>query len=315
MNAPIVVKTELPEKILNKGKVRDIYEVNNDILLIATDRISAFDVVLPDPIPSKGVCLTQLSKFWFDYTKKSIPNHVITTEVSEFPTELHPYKTQLAYRSMLVKKTTVIPIECIVRGYLSGSAWSSYKKDGTVCGITLPPGLRESDQFPDPLFTPSTKAKAGHDINISIAEMKKLVGLDVAETLNDYSLKIYNTAVKYAKKRGIIIADTKFEFGMYNDQIIWIDEALTPDSSRFWPAENYQPGKPQPSFDKQYVRDYLNSTGWDPTQAPTTSHRRDLTEISRGIRENHREEIPVHLTTNKKNHVFSPASLKKKGKD
>jgi phosphoribosylaminoimidazole-succinocarboxamide synthase len=285
MNAPIVVETELPAKILNKGKVRDIYEVNHDILLIATDRISAFDVVLPDPIPSKGVCLTQLSKFWFDYTKKSIPNHVISTEISEFPKELHAYKTQLAYRSMLVKKTKVIPIECIVRGYLSGSAWSSYKKDGTVCGVKLSGGLQESGQFPEPLFTPSTKAKSGHDINISIAEMKKLVSSDVADTLHDYSLKIYNIAVKYARKRGIIIADTKFEFGMYNDEIIWIDEALTPDSSRFWPAVSYEPGKPQPSFDKQYVRDYLNSTGWDHNSAPPNLPEQVIAETSKKYQE------------------------------
>lgn len=285
MNAPIVVETELPAKILNRGKVRDIYEVNHDILLIATDRISAFDVVLPDPIPSKGVCLTQLSKFWFDYTKKSIPNHVISTEISEFPKELQSFKTQLAYRSMLVKKTKVIPIECIVRGYLSGSAWNSYKKDGTVCGVKLSGGLQESDQFPEPLFTPSTKAKSGHDINISIAEMKKLVGSDVADTLHDYSLKIYNTAVKYARKRGIIIADTKFEFGMYNNEIIWIDEALTPDSSRFWPAESYEPGKPQPSFDKQYVRDYLNSTGWDHNSAPPNLPEQVIAETSKKYQE------------------------------
>jgi len=285
MNTPIVVQTELPAKILNKGKVRDVYEIHNDILLIATDRLSAFDVVLPDPIPSKGVCLTQLSKFWFDYTKKSIPNHVISTEVSDFPKELHPYKEQLAYRSMLVKKTKVVPIECIVRGYLSGSAWSSYKKDGTVCGVKLPGGLKESDQFPEPLFTPSTKAKEGHDLNISIAEMKKIVGDDVGNTLNEYSLKIYDTAVKYAKKRGIIIADTKFEFGMYNNEIIWIDEALTPDSSRFWPADSYQPGKSQPSFDKQYVRDYLNSTGWDHNSAPPHLPPQVIAETSKKYQE------------------------------
>ncbi len=285
MIAPIVIETELPAKILNKGKVRDVYEVNNDILLIATDRLSAFDVVLPDPIPSKGVCLTQLSKFWFDYTKKSIPNHVISTEISDFPKELQAFKTQLAYRSMLVKKTKVIPIECIVRGYLSGSAWNTYKKDGTVCGVKLPSGLKESDQFAEPLFTPSTKAKAGHDINISIAEMKKLVGSDIGNTLNDYSLKIYDTAVKYAKKRGIIIADTKFEFGTYNDEIIWIDEALTPDSSRFWPSQSYEPGKPQPSFDKQYVRDYLNSTGWDHNSAPPNLPRQVIAETSKKYQE------------------------------
>lgn len=285
MNAPIVIQTELPAKILNKGKVRDVYEINDNILLIATDRLSAFDVVLPDPIPSKGVCLTQLSKFWFDYTKKSIPNHVISTEITDFPTELHPYQAQLAYRSMLVKKTQVIPIECIVRGYLSGSAWNSYKKDGTVCGMKLPSGLKESDQFPEPLFTPSTKAKEGHDLNISIAEMKKIVGEDVGDTLNEYSLKIYTTAVKYAKKRGIIIADTKFEFGVYKDEIIWIDEALTPDSSRFWPADSYQPGKPQPSFDKQYVRDYLNSTGWDHNTAPPRLPPQVIAETSKKYQE------------------------------
>ena len=285
MNTPIVVETELPIKILNKGKVRDIYEVNHDILLVATDRISAFDVVLPDPIPSKGVCLTQLSKFWFDYTKKSIPNHVISTDILEFPTELHPYQAQLAYRSMLVKKTKVIPIECIVRGYLSGSAWKSYQHDQTVCGITLPGGLQESEQFPEPLFTPSTKAKSGHDINISIQEMETLVGSDVTKTLQEYSLKIYTTAVKYARKRGIIIADTKFEFGRYNDDIIWIDEALTPDSSRFWPADSYEPGKPQPSFDKQYVRDYLNSTGWDHNSSPPQLPKQVITETTKKYQE------------------------------
>ena len=268
MNAPIVIQTELPAKILNKGKVRDVYEINDNILLIATDRLSAFDVVLPDPIPSKGVCLTQLSKFWFDYTKKSIPNHVISTEITDFPKELHPYQAQLAYRSMLVKKTQVIPIECIVRGYLSGSAWNSYKKDGTVCGMKLPSGLKESDQFPEPLFTPSTKAKEGHDLNISIAEMKKIVGEDVGDTLNEYSLKIYTTAVKYAKKRGIIIADTKFEFGLFEGKLILIDEVMTPDSSRFWPADQYQPGRGQPSFDKQFVRDWLLASHWDRNSPP-----------------------------------------------
>ena len=265
MNTNIVVNTDLPVKVLNKGKVRDIYEVDNNILLVATDRISAFDIVLPDPIPSKGVCLTQLSKFWFDYTKKIVPNHVISTEVDEFPEELREYRKQLTYRSMLVKKTKVIPIECIVRGYISGSAWSSYKKDGTVCEKKLPSGLQESEQFPEPLFTPSTKAKSGHDINISVAEMENLVGSEVADTLNDYSLKIYNTAAEYARKRGIIIADTKFEFGFYDNELILIDEVLTPDSSRFWPKESYQPGGAQKSFDKQYLRDYLLSINWDKT--------------------------------------------------
>ena len=285
MNTNIVVNTDLPVKILNKGKVRDIYEVDSNLLLIATDRISAFDIVLPDPIPSKGVCLTQLSKFWFDYIKKSVPNHVISTDVDEFPEQLKEYRKQLTYRSMLVKKTKVIPIECIVRGYISGSAWSSYKKDGTVCGIKLPGGLQESEQFPEPLFTPSTKAKSGHDINISLPEMKKLVGSDVANILNDYTLKIYNTAAEYARKRGIIIADTKFEFGKYHNEIIWIDEALTPDSSRFWYADSYQPGVPQQSFDKQYVRDYLNSIGWDHNSIPPNLPQQVINETTKKYQE------------------------------
>ena len=268
MSSTVVVETDLPVKIVNKGKVRDIYEIKNNLLLVATDRISAFDVVLLEPIPSKGVCLTQLSKFWFEYTKNIIPNQVVSTDVDEFPEELKKYRKQLEYRSMLVKKTKVIPFECIVRGYISGSAWNSYKKDGMVCGVKMPKGMKESEQFPEPLFTPSTKAKSGHDINISFEEMKKLAGPKVATTLQDYSLKIYNTAAAYARKRGIIIADTKFEFGMINNEIIWIDEALTPDSSRFWPIDSYEPGKPQASFDKQYVRDYLNSTGWDHNSAP-----------------------------------------------
>jgi phosphoribosylaminoimidazole-succinocarboxamide synthase len=285
MGSMVVVETELPVKIVTKGKVRDIYEVENNLLLIATDRISAFDVVLPEPIPSKGICLTQLSKFWFEYTKNIVPNQVISTDVNEFPDELKQFKKQLEYRSMLVKKTKVIPYECIVRGYISGSAWSSYIKDGTVCGMTLPKGMKESEQFPEPLFTPSTKAKSGHDINISFDEMKKLAGSDVANTLREYSLKIYNTATEYARKRGIIIADTKFEFGMFNNEIIWIDEALTPDSSRFWPADSYEPGKSQPSFDKQYVRDYLNSTGWDHNSTPPHLPKHVIAETTKKYQE------------------------------
>jgi phosphoribosylaminoimidazole-succinocarboxamide synthase len=285
MNAQIVVNTDLPLPIVSKGKVRDIYSANGNLLLVATDRISAFDIVLPDPIPSKGVCLTQLSKFWFDYTKDSIPNQVISTEVTDFPKNIQQYKKELAHRSMLVKKTKVVPIECIVRGYLSGSAWGSYQKDGTVCGIKLPKGLRESDQFDEPLFTPSTKAKAGHDINISFDEMARLVGNPVAKKLQEYSLTIYNTAVQYARKRGIIIADTKFEFGQLNDELVWIDEALTPDSSRFWPADQYEPGRPQPSFDKQYVRDYLISTGWDKNSAPPRLPSEVVAETTRKYQE------------------------------
>jgi phosphoribosylaminoimidazole-succinocarboxamide synthase len=285
MNSTVVVETDLPVKIVNKGKVRDIYEIKNNLLLVATDRISAFDVVLPEPIPSKGICLTQLSKFWFDYTKNIIPNQVVTTDVDEFPEELKKYRKQLEYRSMLVKKTKVIPYECIVRGYISGSAWNSYKKDGTVCGVKMPKGMKESEQFPEPLFTPSTKAAAGHDINISFEEMKKLAGSDIATTLQEYSLKIYNTAAAYARKRGIIIADTKFEFGMINNEIIWIDEALTPDSSRFWPADSYEPGKHQGSFDKQYVRDYLNSTGWDHNSTPPHLPKNVIAETTKKYEE------------------------------
>jgi phosphoribosylaminoimidazole-succinocarboxamide synthase len=285
MNSTVVVETDLPVKIVNKGKVRDIYEIKNNLLLVATDRISAFDVVLPEPIPSKGICLTQLSKFWFEYTKNIIPNQVVTTDVDEFPEDLKKYRKQLEYRSMLVKKTKVIPYECIVRGYISGSAWNSYKKDGTVCGVKMPKGMKESEQFPEPLFTPSTKAAAGHDINISFEEMKKHAGPKIATTLQEYSLKIYNTAAAYARKRGIIIADTKFEFGMLNNEIIWIDEALTPDSSRLWPADSYEPGKPQGSFDKQGVRDYLNSIGWDHNSTPPHLPKNVITETTKKYEE------------------------------
>ena len=264
----VISETTLPLKHISKGKVRDIYEIDGHLLLIATDRISAFDYVLPDPIPSKGACLTQLSKFWFNYTKDIVPNQVITTDIKNYPKTLQPYTKELQYRSMLVKKTKVVPIECIVRGYLSGSAWTSYQHDGTVCGIKLPTNMKESDTFPEPLFTPSTKADKGHDLNISTQEMNKIVGQKIGNQLEDYSLKIYTTAVKYAKTRGIIIADTKFEFGLLGDQLIWIDEALTPDSSRFWPADHYTPGRPQPSFDKQYVRDYLITTGWNRNSPP-----------------------------------------------
>jgi phosphoribosylaminoimidazole-succinocarboxamide synthase len=268
MISKVVINTDIPLNVVNKGKVRDIYQTDDNLLLVVTDRISAFDYVLPDPIPSKGVCLNQLSKFWFDYTKNIVPNHMISTEIDDFPDELKNHRESLEYRSMLVKKTKVIPIECIVRGYISGSAWKSYQKDQTVCGIKLPGGLKESEKFDEPLFTPSTKAETGHDINISFEKMVELVGKDVSEQIQDFSLKLYNTASEYARKRGIIIADTKFEFGKFNNEIILIDEALTPDSSRFWPADKYEPGKSQPSFDKQFVRDYLNSTDWDKNSAP-----------------------------------------------
>jgi phosphoribosylaminoimidazole-succinocarboxamide synthase len=264
----VVTQTDLPIKVFKKGKVRDVYETNNELLLVVTDRISAFDFVLHEAIPNKGVCLTQISKFWFDYFKDTVPSHMISADVKDFPEDLKRYENTLKGRSMLVKKAEVFPIECIVRGYISGSAWKSYKKDGTVCGIKLPPGLKESDKFDEPLFTPSTKADTGHDINISYEEMKKIIGEEDAEKLKNLSLKLYKEGAEYARRKGIIIADTKFEFGKVDDKIILVDEVLTPDSSRFWPADLYTPGKSQPSFDKQYVRDYLATTDWDKNSSP-----------------------------------------------
>ncbi len=263
-----ITELNLPFKEFKKGKVRDIYEVDDNLLLIVTDRVSAFDWVLPEAIPNKGICLTQISAFWFDYFKDIIPNHMISADITDFPSELQKYSDELYGRSMLVKKAEVLPIECIVRGYISGSAWRSYKKDNTVCGMKLPSGMQESEQFDEPLFTPSTKAETGHDENISYEEMENIIGADDAAKLKELSLKIYKTAAEYARKKGIIIADTKFEFGKIGDQIIIVDELLTPDSSRFWPADEYQPGKGQPSFDKQYVRDYLSTTDWDKNSDP-----------------------------------------------
>ncbi len=264
----VVTETNLPLKSFKKGKVRDVYDVNDKLLLIVTDRISAFDFVLNEPIPNKGVCLTQISKFWFDFFKDTALNHVISVDIGDFPDNLKQYKEILNGRSMLVKKAKVFPIECIVRGYLSGSAWKSYQKTGSVCGINLPKGLKESDKFAEPLFTPSTKAESGHDINISYDEMVKMIGKEDAEKIKDLSLELYNKGAEYALNKGIIIADTKFEFGKIDDNIIIVDELLTPDSSRFWPADEYEPGRSQPSFDKQYVRDYLSSTGWDKNSNP-----------------------------------------------
>ena len=264
----VVTQTDLPLKTFKKGKVRDVYETDDSLLLIVTDRISAFDYVLHEPIPFKGICLTQISKFWFDFFKDTVPSHVISTDIADFPEELKEHTGILNGRSMLVKKAKVFPIECIVRGYISGSAWKSYQKDGTVCGIKLPKGLKESDKFDEPLFTPSTKAESGHDINISFEKMEELIGDEDAEKIREQSIKIYKEGAKYTLSKGIIIADTKFEFGKIGDEIILVDELLTPDSSRFWPADLYEPGKSQPSFDKQYVRDYLTSTGWDKNSDP-----------------------------------------------
>ena len=258
----VVWQTDFPGlKLASRGKVRDIYEVGDDLLIVATDRLSAFDVVLPTPIPDKGRVLTQLSLFWFKTLEDILPHHVLSA--TEFPPPANVYSQQLAGRSMLCRKTRPLPIECVVRGYLAGSGWKDYRTSGKVCGVALPPGLRESDRLPAPIFTPSTKATSGHDENISFDEVVARVGGERAEELRSVSLEIYRRAAAYAEPRGILLADTKFEFGLIGDQLIWIDEALTPDSSRFWPAQGYQPGRSQPSFDKQYVRDYLESIGWN----------------------------------------------------
>jgi len=248
-------------KLRVRGKVRDIYELGDQLLIVATDRLSAFDVVLPTPIPDKGPVLTQLSLFWFEKLARVVPNHVISAD--NFAGVLAPYADALQGRAMLVRRTEPVPIECVVRGYLSGSGWKDYQKTGSVCGIALPAGLRESDRLPEPIFTPSTKATSGHDENISFDETVERIGQPLAEKLRDTSLAIYKSAAEFASARGIIIADTKFEFGLVGGELIWIDEALTPDSSRFWPGNQYMPGKPQPSFDKQYVRDYLEKIGWN----------------------------------------------------
>lgn len=250
--------------LLRQGKVRDIYDLGDALLMVATDRLSAFDVVMPNPIPGKGRVLTQMSRFWFAMVGGLIPNHLITAEVEKFPKVCRPYINILRDRSMLVRKAVPLPIECIVRGYLSGSGWKSYKDAGAVCGIRLPGGLQESDRLPEPLFTPSTKAELGaHDENISLEQAADMLGREMALQVRDISIAIYKQAVAFAEPRGIIIADTKFELGMVDGRLYLIDEILTPDSSRFWPKDTYQPGGPQKSFDKQYVRDYLVSLGWD----------------------------------------------------
>lgn len=261
----ILYESDFPGlNLVKRGKVRDIYDLKNALLLVATDRISAFDVILPNPIPGKGILLKRISEFWFDQTSAIVPNHVISGNADEFPEECKPYKDLLLGRSLMVKKAKPLPVECIVRGYLSGSGWKSYQQTGEICGIRLPEGLRESDALPEPLFTPSTKAEMGeHDENISYEEMVKLIGKELSEKVRDLSLAIYRNGAALALERGIIIADTKFEFGICGKDLILIDEALTPDSSRFWPKDTYAPGRPQPSFDKQYVRDYLLSLDWD----------------------------------------------------
>src|SRR3954464_9994010 len=260
-----LLQTDFPElELFASGKVRDVYQVGSDhLLFVATDRISAFDYVLATGIPNKGRVLTQLSLFWFEFLKDVVPNHLVTADVNRYPAEVKPYVDQLRGRSMLVQRAEMFPVECVVRGYLVGSGWKEYKASGSVCGIKLPTGLRESDQLPEPIFTPATKATTGHDENISFEQMIKLVDPEDSRKLRDLSLSVYTKAAEYARQKGIIIADTKFEFGRTAAGITLADEVLTPDSSRFWPADKYEPGMSQQSFDKQYVRDYLEEIRWN----------------------------------------------------
>jgi phosphoribosylaminoimidazole-succinocarboxamide synthase len=266
---PVVLQTDFPElELYASGKVRDVYRVNDErLLFVATDRISAFDYVLASGIPHKGRVLSQISLFWFEFLIDVVPNHLITANVNRYPEPLHKYSAQLRGRSMLVSRAEMFPVECVVRGYISGSAWKEYQRKGSVCGIELPKGLRESDCLPSPIFTPATKATTGHDENISIERVTKLVGPDISRELRDLSIAIYTRAAEHAREKGIIIADTKFEFGRTAKGITLADEVLTPDSSRFWPADRYEPGRAQDSFDKQYVRDYLEEISWN-KQAP-----------------------------------------------
>lgn len=262
-----LLTTELPFPV-RRGKVRDVYDLGDRLLLVATDRISAFDWVMPNGIPDKGRILTQISAFWFELL--GVPNHVISQDLSTLELPAGIDREQLAGRSMMVRKAQVVPIECVVRGYLDGSGWKEYKAGGQVCGISLPPGLVQCAELPQPIFTPATKEESGHDINISFDKMVEIVGGDVSQALRRRSIDVYTRAREYARTRGILIADTKFEWGWHDEKLILIDEVLTPDSSRFWPSDQYQPGRPQPSYDKQFVRDWLEATGWDKNSPPPT---------------------------------------------
>lgn len=266
-DAKVVLETDLKDiPVFKRGKVRDVYDMGDALLLVASDRISAFDCVCPNGIPFKGQVLTSISDFWFTKLADVVPNHRITTNIDEYPEVLRPFASLLAGRSMYVRKSEVFPIECVVRGYLAGSGWKEYKNKGTVCGEKLPQGMKEAEKISQPIFTPATKAETGHDENIPFSKAVDIIGKDNAEILRDASMKLYQTARDYAAERGIIIADTKFEFGIdQSGQVTLIDEVLTPDSSRFWPADGYEPGKTQPNFDKQFVRDYLESLDWDKT--------------------------------------------------
>ncbi len=287
--ADLVMETHLPLRLFKRGKVRDIYEVDDLLLIVATDRVSAFDVVLPNGIPGKGKVLTQISLYWFREMEDIVENHLVASEVDEYPAVLKEYRDVLEGRSMLVRKAEPIPVECIVRGYLSGSGWKEYRERGTVCGIRLPEGLVESARLPEPIFTPSTKAQEGHDVNITFEEMAGIVGRELAERLKDLSLRIYRKAADIAERKGIIIADTKMEFGLHKGKLILIDELLTPDSSRFWAVKDYRPGRSQESFDKQIVRDYLLTLDWD--KRPPAPPLPD--EVVRKTAERYREILEI----------------------
>lgn len=282
MTAKVVRETNFPNlKLVSRGKVRDIYEVGDNLLIVTTDRMSAFDVVMDDPIPDKGKILTKISVFWFERTSPLIDNHIISANPDEYPEACQPYKEYLIDRSMLVHKAKPLPVECIVRGYISGSGWLEYRDQGSISGISLPEGLKESSQLPEPIFTPSTKADVGiHDENISFEDASNIVGEDIAKEIRRISFKIYQYGRDLASKNGIIIADTKFEFGFVNDNLILIDEVLTPDSSRFWPMDEYEPGGAQKSFDKQFLRDYLNSLDW-PKKPPPPKLPQEVIQITR----------------------------------
>lgn len=266
MNEGVLLKTDFKSlKLFRRGKVRDVYDLADKLLIVSTDRVSCFDVVLPCGIPCKGKVLTSISLFWFDFIKSIMPHHFITADLNNYPAETKQYAEQLNGRSMLVLKSKALPVECVVRGYLSGSGWKEYQKQGSICGIPLPKGLKESDKLPEEIFTPTTKADVGHDQNVDQRYVEGLLGKEVADKIRVKSIEVYKKASAYALSKGMIIADTKFEFGVHNGEVIIIDEVLTPDSSRFWPLDEYAPGRGQPSFDKQFVRDYLESLDWDKT--------------------------------------------------
>lgn len=296
MDLSVLLSTKFPDlKLFKKGKVRDVYDLGDTLLLVATDRISAFDVVLPNGIPDKGKILTNLSVFWFEFTRPIIPNHLITSEVAQFPAEVKRYREILTGRTMLVKKSKLVEIECVVRGYLAGSGWREYKSTGKICGMQLPKELVESSKLSVPIFTPATKASSGHDINISESEMINRVGKNVGDILKEKSLAIYQAASQYAEQQGIIISDTKFEFGILDNEVILIDEILTPDSSRFWPKDDYHPGRPQKSFDKQFVRDYLETLDWDKTSPGPTLPNEVVQKTSEKYREAYQRLVGKRL--------------------